>query len=114
MRNSSEYEMVDNVQKQRTIEWCSYSHASSVSIVIAGLEYRGLIPEGTELYIFAMTSRPAPRPTQLPNRWVQAVLSAQIKRSERKADHSPVSSDPVCCLLRVHISSFTGFRERNT
>jgi hypothetical protein len=53
----TEYKMVDSVSKQRTIKWCSYSHASSVSIVTGGLENRGLIPEGTDLRIFAMTSR---------------------------------------------------------
>jgi hypothetical protein len=53
----SEYKTVGSVQKQRTIKWCSYSHASSVSIVTGGLQNRGLIPERRELYIFAMASR---------------------------------------------------------
>jgi hypothetical protein len=52
-----EYKTVGSVQKQRTTKWCSYSQASSVSIVTGGLQNRHLIAEGTELYIFAMTSR---------------------------------------------------------
>jgi len=53
----TEYKPVDSVQKQMNIKWCSYSHVSSVRIVPGGLQNLGLIPEGTELYIFAMTSR---------------------------------------------------------
>jgi hypothetical protein len=66
----TEYKTVDSVQKQMTIKWCSYSHVSSVSIVTGGLQNRGLIPEGTQLYIFAMTSRWLQGRVNLPNRWV--------------------------------------------
>ena len=77
----------------------SYNHASSVSIVTGGLENRDLIPEGAEVHTFAMTSSPILRPTQLPIRWVPRVLSSWVKRSEREADHSPVSSRHLCFLL---------------
>ena len=53
----TEYKLVDSVQIQITIKWCSYSHVSSVRRVTGSLQNRGLIPEGTEFYIFTMTSR---------------------------------------------------------
>jgi len=47
---------------------------------------------GLGTFLFDMTSRPVLGPTQPSIQWVLGVLSLGLKRPEREADHSPLSS----------------------
>jgi hypothetical protein len=46
-------------------------------------------------FLFATASRPALEPTQILIQWVPRPLNAGVKRLEREADQSPLSSDKV-------------------
>jgi hypothetical protein len=44
------------------------------------------------IFVFAIASRPALRPTQPPIHWAPVTLSPGINRPGRETDHSPPSS----------------------
>jgi hypothetical protein len=75
-----------------------------ISIRIAG--WGGLTKLLTKLHPLRTTaSRPALRPTQPPIQWVPAVLSMEIKRPGREADHSPPSSAEVKEWVELYLHS---------
>jgi hypothetical protein len=45
-----------------------------------------------KIFLFFTTSRPTLRPNHPPSQWPLELLSPEIKRNERDADHSPPSS----------------------
>jgi hypothetical protein len=75
------------------------SRDSSVSIATGyGLDdqMNGVrFPVGLGVFLFDTMFRPALGPTQPPVRWVPGVLSLEVKRPEREADHSAPSSAEV-------------------
>jgi hypothetical protein len=50
---------------------------------------------GLRIFLFTTASRTALGPNQPPIQWVQVALSLGVKRSGRKADHSPPYSAEV-------------------
>jgi hypothetical protein len=50
---------------------------------------------GLGIFLFTTVSRPALEPTRPPIQWVLGTLSPGVKRSGRKADHSPPSGAEV-------------------
>jgi hypothetical protein len=53
------------------------------------------VPVGATDFFLTPASRPVLGPTQPPIQWVPGVLSLEVKRPGREADHSPPSSAEV-------------------
>jgi hypothetical protein len=58
-----------------------------------------------QIFLSDIASRSALGPIQFPIQWVQGALSLGIKRSEREADHSPLSSVEVTECMEINIYS---------
>jgi hypothetical protein len=82
---------------------CSCTHVlnkqirdSSVSIATGkGSDGRDSNPDRGKIFLFSVTSRPAPGSAQLIIKRAPRALSPEVKRPEVKADHSPQSSAEV-------------------
>jgi hypothetical protein len=62
-------------------------------------------PAGLGIFLFTTASRTALGPTQSPIQWVPGVLSLEVKRTGREADHSPPSSAEVKECVELYLSS---------
>jgi hypothetical protein len=74
--------------------------AAGCTIGVVGFDSR----QGLGIFLFSTASRTVLVPNQPPIQWVPGVLSLEVKRPGREADHSPPSSAEVkkCVELYLH------------
>jgi hypothetical protein len=79
---------------------------------IDGLGGLGSNSDKGKIFLFAISSGPALRPTWHPTQWVPGPLSSGVERPGREARHSPPSSAKVknvgVILTLRHTSSWSG------
>jgi hypothetical protein len=79
-----------------------------------GLGDRGsILGRGNDsMFLLAIASRPALRPTQPPIQWVPGALSLGVKRPGCEADHSPPSNAEIkeCVELYLHSPHMPSWR----
>jgi hypothetical protein len=67
------------------------SHIDSKALVglsrYSGLDIRGSIPDLGQGFLLPVASRPVLGPAQSPTKWVLVVISPEVKRPGRAADH---------------------------
>jgi hypothetical protein len=66
-------------------------HSDGLRVGRPGFDSR----QGHESFLLSTATRPSLGPTQPPMIWVPAALSLEVKRQEREAEHSPISSAEV-------------------
>jgi hypothetical protein len=67
--------------------------------------YSAELRQGLGIFLFTTASRPALGPTQPPIQWVKRILSLEVKRTGREADHSHPSSAEVKEFVELHFHS---------